>query len=174
VGHFSRATREARLRVRDAFWRRLPPRAFPYPADFVDCWIDSIRHLPCLNRTTRECLGEQASAAARVSVRHLPLRLKCAALWASQGFITGASLKRNKTESGKEEILLSRWSSYDRKGGKNYEVVNGHKNEGRTLLERDVLLLSALASRLVEGTLIFIDRIRRFRGFGGLRTVPVL
>ena len=132
MGHVSRATREARLRVRDAFWRRLPPRAFPYPADFVDWWIDSIRHLPCLNRTTRECLGEQASAAARVSVRHLPLRLKCAALWASQGFITDASLKRNKTESGKEEILLSRWSSYDRKGGKNYEVVNGHKNEGRT------------------------------------------
>jgi len=36
------------------------------------------------------------------------------------------------------------------------------------------VLLSALASRLVEGTLIFIDGIRGFRGFGGLRTVPVL
>jgi len=161
------------LRVRDAFWMRLPPRAFPYPADFVDCWIDSIRHLPCLNRTKQDCLGEQAPAAARVSVRRLPLRPKRAALRASQGFVPGASPKRNQTEPEKGEILLSRFSSHDRKDGKNYEVVNGHKNEGRTL-ERDVLLLSALASRLVEGTLTFIDGIGGFRGFGGFRTVPVL
>ena len=133
MGHFSRATREARLRVRDAFWRRLPPRAFPYPADFVDCWIDSIRHLPCLNRTKQDCLGEQAPAAARVSVRRLPLRPKRAALRASQGFVPGASPKRNQTEPEKGEILLSRFSSHDRKDGKNYEVVNGHNNEGRTL-----------------------------------------
>ena len=91
----------------------------------------------------------------------------------SQGFVPVASPKRNKTEPGKGEILLSRCSSYDRKDGKNYEVVNGHNDEGRTL-ERYVLPLTALASRLVEGTLIFIDGIRGFRGFGSLRTVPVL
>ena len=47
-----------------------------------------------------------------------------------------------------------------------------------TLSQKPVLegnvLLSALASRLVEGTLTFIDGIGRFRGFGGHRTVPVL
>ena len=91
----------------------------------------------------------------------------------SQGFVPGASPKRNKTEPGKGEILLSRCSSYDHNEGKNYEVVNGHQNEGRTL-EGYVNLLSALASWLVEGTLIFIDGIRGVRGFGGLRTVPVL
>ena len=40
--------------------------------------------------------------------------------------------------------------------------------------KRDVLLLSALASRLVEGALIFIDGIRRLGGFGALRAVSVL
>ena len=35
-------------------------------------------------------------------------------------------------------------------------------------------LFRALASRLVEGTLTFIDGIGGFRGFGGFRTVPVL
>jgi hypothetical protein len=42
------------------------------------------------------------------------------------------------------------------------------------ILARYLLLLSALASRLIEGTLTFIDGIRGFRGFGGLRTVPAL
>jgi hypothetical protein len=91
----------------------------------------------------------------------------------SRGFVPGASPKRNKTEPGKEEILLSRCSSYDHNEGKNYEVVIGHQNEGRTL-KGYVLLLSALASRLVEETLTLIDGIRGFRGFGGLRTVSVL
>jgi len=45
--------------------------------------------------------------------------------------------------------------------------------KGEPVLERN-FLLSALASRLVEGTLIFIDGIRGFRGFSVLRTVPVL
>ena len=42
------------------------------------------------------------------------------------------------------------------------------------ILERYLFLLSARASRLVEGALIFIDGIRGFRGFSVLRTVPVL
>ena len=88
----------------------------------------------------------------------------------SQGFVPGASPKRNQTEPEKGEILLSRFSSHDHKDGKNYEVVNGHKNEGRTLKRN----FRALASRLVEGTLTFIDGIGGFRGFGGFRTVPVL
>ena len=40
--------------------------------------------------------------------------------------------------------------------------------------KRYLLLFCALASRLVEGTLTFIGGIGGFRGFGGLRTVPVL
>ena len=60
-----------------------------------------------------------------------------------QGFVPGASPKRSQTEPEKGEILLFRFSSHDRKDGKNYEVVNGHKNEGRTL-ERDVVVREAL------------------------------
>ena len=45
--------------------------------------------------------------------------------------------------------------------------------KGEPVLERN-FLLSALASGLVEGTLTFIGGIGGFRGFGGLRTVPVL
>ena len=54
------------------------------------------------------------------------------------------------------------------------ENQGGRSNVGaeRGTLERN--LLSALASRLVEGTLTFIDGIGGFRGFGGFRTVPVL
>ncbi len=54
------------------------------------------------------------------------------------------------------------------------ENQGGRSNVGaeRGTLERN--LLSALASRLVEGTLTFIDGIGGFRGFGGFRTVPIL
>jgi len=93
-------------------------------------------------------------------VRRLPLRPKRAALRASQGFVPGASPKRNQTEPEKGEILLSRFSSHDRKDGKNYEVVNGHKNEGRTLGN---LFIPRFASLLAEGIVALID------GSGGLR-----
>jgi hypothetical protein len=40
--------------------------------------------------------------------------------------------------------------------------------------ERDVLLLSALASRLVEGTLTFIDGIGGFRGPSVITSKPAI